>query len=149
MSRKSLDVHQKCGIQVAMIIYDPSTNRMEERYTDPEFSMQKMHQMAKQRPKIEGKPFRFSTLNISKKFGGKAGGGAANAIEQDDCEDIESVDETEHNPNTERAADKIIDVQKTKGMGKNVSNFDDIMSATLVSSNEIQQHQMDEYPLVQ
>ena len=73
MSRKSLDVYNKCGIQVTMVIYDPSTNRMEERFTDAKYNMSNMHKMAKEKRKVGEKPFRFSTLNISQKFGNKRG----------------------------------------------------------------------------
>lgn len=69
MSRKSLEVAIKCGVQINMVIFDPRTNRMEERFTTENFDLQAVNRIKNARSMIGRKNFKFKSLNVSAQMG--------------------------------------------------------------------------------
>lgn len=54
---------------INMVIYDPTTNRMEERFTTDGFDLDAINHIRNSKKKIGRKNFKFKTLNVSNKMG--------------------------------------------------------------------------------
>ena len=68
MSKKGLEVALKCGVMINMVIYDPRTNRLEERFTDDAFDLNAVNQMKQNQKMVGRKNFKFKSQNISKEM---------------------------------------------------------------------------------
>ena len=64
IAKKSLEAAFKCGIKINMVIYDPSTNRMEQRYTEDGFDLDKVNEIKRNREIVGRKNFKFKSQNI-------------------------------------------------------------------------------------
>ena len=61
MSKKGLEVALKCGVMINMVIYDPRTNRLEERFTDDAFDFNAVNQMKQNQKMVGRKNFKFKS----------------------------------------------------------------------------------------